>query len=58
MAWTELGYFAQDFIGVLDNAITTSSDGMLSLSYREVLVAKVYSLEKRVKELEEKYGVQ
>ena len=50
----ELGYYAQDFIGVLDSAISKGSDDMLSLSYREVLVAKVYALEQEIKELKAK----
>jgi len=50
----ELGYYAQDFIGILDSAVSKGSDDMLSLSYREVLVAKVYALEQRIKELENK----
>jgi len=50
----ELGYYAQDLVGILDSAISKSSDDMLSLSYREVLVAKVYALEQRIKELENK----
>jgi len=50
----ELGYFAQDFVGILDSAVSKGSDDMLSLSYREVLVAKVYALEQRIKELENK----
>ena len=48
----ELGYYAQDFIGVLDSAISKGSDEMLSLSYREVHTAKIYALEQRIKELE------
>jgi hypothetical protein len=48
----ELGYFAQDVQGILPSAVSKSSDGLLNLSYREVLVAKVQSLEQRVKELE------
>jgi hypothetical protein len=48
----ELGYYAQDFVGVLDNAISKGSDEMLSLSYREVHTAKIYALEQRIKELE------
>jgi hypothetical protein len=50
----ELGYYAQDFVGVLDSAISKGSDDMLSLSYREVLVAKVYALEQEIKELKAK----
>jgi hypothetical protein len=50
----ELGYYAQDFIGVLDNAISKGSDEMLSLSYREVHTAKIYALEQEIKELKAK----
>ena len=50
----ELGYYAQDFIGILDSAVSKSSDDMLSLSYREVHTAKIYALEQRIKELESK----
>jgi hypothetical protein len=48
----ELGYFAQDVQGILPSAVTKGTNGLLNLSYREVLVAKVQSLEQRVKELE------
>ena len=51
---TELGYYAQDLVGVLDSAVTEGKDGMLRLSYREVLVAKVYALEQEVKKLKAK----
>jgi len=50
----ELGYYAQDFVGVLDSAVSKGSDDMLSLSYREVHTAKIYALEQRIKELETK----
>ena len=50
----ELGYYAQDFVGVLDSAVSKGSDDMLSLSYREVLVAKVYALEQEIKDLKAK----
>jgi hypothetical protein len=50
----ELGYYAQDFIGILDNAISKGSDDMLSLSYREVHTAKIYALEQEIKELKAK----
>ena len=48
----ELGYFAQDFEGVLDSAILKDKDDILSLSYRQVHTAKITSLEKRILELE------
>jgi hypothetical protein len=50
----ELGYYAQDLVGILDSAVSKGSDDMLSLSYREVLVAKVYALEQQIKELKSK----
>ena len=50
----ELGYYAQDFVGILDSAVSKGEDDMLSLSYREVLVAKVYALEQEIKELKAK----
>lgn len=50
----ELGYYAQDFEGVLDSAILKDKDGTLSLSYRQVHTAKIAALEKRIAELEAK----
>lgn len=50
----ELGYFAQDFEGVLDSAILKDKDGILSLSYRQIHTAKIAALEKRIAELEAK----
>ena len=56
----ELGYFAQDLVGVLDSAILKDKDDILSLSYRQVHTAKIAALEKRIAELEAKlsnYGI-
>ena len=50
----ELGYYAQDFVGVLDSAVSKGSDDMLSLSYREVHTAKIYALEQEIKDLKAK----
>ena len=50
----ELGYYAQDLQEILPSAVIESEDGFLSLSYAQVLVAKVASLEKRIMELEAK----
>jgi hypothetical protein len=50
----EVGYFAQDVQELLPSAVTSNDDGLLSLSYREVLVAKVQLLEQKIKELESK----
>lgn len=57
MAWVDLAANQGVSFDSLRSAVTTGEDGMLSLSYREVTVAKIYALEKLVKELEEKYGV-
>ena len=50
----ELGYYAQDFEGVLNSALLKDKDDVLSLSYRQVHTAKIASLEKRIAELEAK----
>jgi len=57
----EIGYFAQDFEGVLSSAVTKGDDGYLSLSYTQVHTAKIAIIEdevdvlkKRVSELESK----
>ena len=50
----ELGYYAQDFVGILDSAVSKSEDDMLSLSYREVHTAKIYALEQEIKDLKAK----
>jgi hypothetical protein len=53
----ELGYFAQDVQGILPSAVSTGTDGLLSLSYREVHTAKIARLEKRVAELEQQLNL-
>jgi hypothetical protein len=50
----ELGYYAQDLVGVLDSAVSKGDDNMLNLSYREVHTAKIYALEQEIKELKSK----
>jgi hypothetical protein len=50
----ELGYFAQDVQGILPSAVTKGTNGLLNLSYREVLVAKVQRLENELEELKSK----
>jgi len=42
---------AQDFIGVLDAAVSKREDGYLDLSYRQIHTAKIAQLEKEIKEL-------
>ena len=49
----ELGYFAQDFEGILPSAVQKDENGFLNLSYTQVHTAKIASLEARVKELEQ-----
>jgi hypothetical protein len=60
----ELGYYAQDVQGILPSAVSKGEDGLLSLSYREVLVAKVQrteteidKLKRRVVELEQQLNL-
>jgi hypothetical protein len=53
----ELGYFAQDVQGILPSAVSKGTDGLLSLSYREVHTAKIARLEKRVAELEQQLNL-
>lgn len=53
----ELGYYAQDFEGVLDSALLKDKDGTLSLSYRQVHTLKIAALERRVAELEAKLNI-
>jgi len=50
----ELGYFAQDFIGIFDSAISKREDGYLDLSYRQIHTAKIAQLEKEIAELKSK----
>jgi hypothetical protein len=53
----ELGYFAQDVQAILPSAVNVGSNGLLSLSYREVHTAKIARLEKRVEELEKQLNL-
>jgi hypothetical protein len=47
----ELGYFAQDVQGILPSAVTKGTNGLLNLSYREILVAKVQRTETEIDKL-------
>jgi hypothetical protein len=51
---TEIGYIAQDFVGLLDNVVSIRDDGFLDLSYRQIHTAKIAYLENKIKELETK----
>jgi len=50
----ELGYFAQEFEGILDSAISKKDNGYLDLSYRQIHTAKIAALENEIKELKQK----
>ncbi|MGM9478367.1 hypothetical protein ACS5PU_18215 [Pedobacter sp. GSP4] len=53
----ETGYYAQDVEPLMPHAIKHNNNGFLSLSYTQVLVAKVANLEEDVKRLEEEINV-
>jgi hypothetical protein len=48
----EYGYFAQDALNIIPTAVKQRTDGYYDLSYTQVFVVKIASLEKRVLELE------
>jgi hypothetical protein len=48
----QLGYPAHEVQKYMPNAVNTDEDGMLSVNYIQVLVAKVAALENRLKKLE------
>jgi hypothetical protein len=47
-----VGYSAQEVQKVMPDAVNEGTDGMLSVNYVEVLVAKIAELENRIKQLE------
>jgi predicted heme/steroid binding protein len=47
-----VGYSAQDVQKVMPDAVNEGTDGMLSVNYVEVLVAKIAELENKIKRLE------
>lgn len=47
-----VGYSAQEVQKVMPDAVNEDADGMLSVNYIEVLVAKIAELENRIKQLE------
>jgi hypothetical protein len=49
----EYGYYAQDALKTLPTAVRMGSDGYYTLSYTQIFVAKISSLEKRVRDLEQ-----
>jgi hypothetical protein len=49
---THIGYIAQEVQEIFPDAVKEGDDGMLSVNYTEVLVAKIAELEKRIKQLE------
>lgn len=49
---THIGYIAQEVQKTYPDAVQEDSNGMLSVNYIEVLVAKIQNLENRIKQLE------
>lgn len=47
-----IGYSAQDVQKVMPDAVNEDAEGMLSINYVEILVAKIAELENRIKQLE------
>ena len=47
-----VGYSAQEVQKIMPDAVNEGTDGMLSVNYIEVLVAKIAELENRIKQLE------
>lgn len=50
----QLGYAAHEVQKYIPNAVSTNNDGILSVNYTQVLIAKVEAAEERIKVLEEK----
>lgn len=48
----QIGYSAQEVQKVMPDAVETNEEGMLSVNYIQVLIAKVQALENRIKQLE------
>lgn len=48
----QVGYSAQQVKEYMPSAVTEDSEGVLSVNYIQVLIAKIESMEKRIKELE------
>ncbi len=49
----EYGYYAQDALKILPTSVRMGSDGYYTLSYTQIFVAKISSLEKRLRDLEQ-----
>ena len=49
----QVGYSAQQVKEYMPSAVTEDSEGVLSVNYIQVLIAKIESMEKRIKELED-----
>jgi hypothetical protein len=49
---THIGYSAQEVMATMPDAVSKGEDGVLSVNYIEVLVAKIAELENRIKQLE------
>ena len=49
---THIGYSAQEVMATMPDAVSKGENGVLSVNYIEVLVAKIAELENRIKQLE------
>lgn len=49
---THVGYSAQEVQAIMPDAVSEGEDGILSVNYIEILVAKIAELENRIKQLE------
>lgn len=49
---THIGYSAQEVQAIMPDAVSEGEDGILSVNYIEILVAKIAELENRIKQLE------
>ena len=50
----QIGYIAQEVQNIMPSAVKEDENGLLTLSYVDILVAKIAQLENRIKELENK----
>jgi hypothetical protein len=52
----EVGYYAQEVSEIVPSAVSEGRDGFLTVSYNQVMVAKIQYLENKLKQLEHELG--
>jgi len=52
----EVGYYAQEVSDIVPSAVSEGKDGFLTVSYNQVMVAKIQYLENKLKQLEHELG--